>query len=108
MSAEEYAKVLSFVSELLGVKIPVDFLVYAGDGLKRFEGAEILVTTAILPILADFTTDAAPGDCNVTLPGYAELVEENEPTFFEKLINFFKKLYETVRTLFAFLPVWDK
>ncbi len=108
VSAEEYAKVLSFVSELLGVKIPVDFLVYAGDGLKRFEGAEILVTTAILPILADFTTDAAPGDCNVTLPGYAELVEENEPTFFEKLINFFKKLYETVRTLFAFLPVWDK
>ncbi len=108
VSAEEYAKVISFLVSLLDVSIPVDFLVYAGDGMKRFEGIEILVTTAILPLVADFTTDKGPADNNVTLPGYAELVEENETTFFEKLLNFLKMLYETVRTLFAFLPAWDK
>lgn len=106
VSAEEYAKVLSFVSGLLVVEIPVDFLAYAGSGVKRFEGAEILVTTALLPAIAEFTTDGAPSDCDVTLPGYAELVEKNEPTFFEKVLNFFKKIYEVVRTVFAFLPAW--
>lgn len=107
VSAEEYAKVLSFIVSLLGVDVPVDFLVYAGDGVKRFEGIEILVTTAILPLVADFVADRAPCDCNVTLPGYAELVEENEETVWQKIINFFKMIYDTVRTLFAFLPFVD-
>lgn len=106
VSAEEYAKVLSFLVGLLDVKIPVDFLVYAGDGMKRFEGIEILITTAILPLVADFTTDQGPADSNVVLPGYDELVENNELTFFEKILNFFRMIYETVRTLFAFLPEW--
>ena len=106
VSGEEYAKVLSFLTGLLVVEIPVDFLVYAGDGVKRFEGAEIFVTTAILPLIADFTTDKAPDDCNAVLPGYAELVEENEPSFFEKVISFFKMLYTAVRTIFVFLPAW--
>ncbi len=106
VSAEEYAKVLSFLTGLLGVEVPVNFLLYAGDGVKRFEGIEILITTAILPIVADFTTDRAPADSNVTLPGYEELIEENEQTFWEKLIGFFKMIYATVRTLLAFLPEW--
>ncbi|MBQ6601500.1 MAG: hypothetical protein IIX36_07625 [Clostridia bacterium] len=106
VSAEEYAKVLSFLIGLLDVNIPVDFLVYAGDGMKRFEGIEILITTAILPLVADFTTDQGPADSNVVLPGYDELVENNELTFFEKILNFFRMIYETVRTLFAFLPEW--
>ena len=106
VSAEEYAKVLSFLTGLLGVEVPVNFLLYAGDGVKRFEGIEILITTAILPIVADFTTDRAPADSNVTLPGYEELIEENEQTFWEKVIGFFKMIYATVRTLLAFLPEW--
>ncbi len=107
VSGREYAKVLSFLTSLLGVEIPVDFLTYAGDGVKRFEGAEILVTTAILPIIAEFTTDNAPGDCNVTLPGYAELVEEKEENFLVKMMNFFKMLMDAFRTLFAFLPFFE-
>ena len=106
VSAKEYAEVLSFLTGLLGVEIPVDFLYYAGDGIKRFEGIEIFVTTAIIPVLADFTVDQGPADCNVTLPGYAELVEEKEVSFLDKILNFFKMLYETVRTIFAFLPQW--
>ena len=106
VSAEEYAKVLSFLTGLLGVEIPVDFLIYAGDGIKRFEGIEILITTAILPVMADFTTDRAPADSNVTLPGYEKLVEENNESFWEKVISFFKMIYAAVRTLLAFLPEW--
>ena len=56
--------------------------------------------------MADFTTDRAPADSNVILPGYTELVEENEQTFWEKLIDFFKMIYAAVRTLLAFLPEW--
>ena len=104
--AEEYAKVLSFLTGLLGVEVPVNFLIYAGDGVKRFEGIEIFITTAILPVMADFTTDREPADSNVILPGYTELVEENEQTFWEKLIDFFKMIYAAVRTLLAFLPEW--
>ena len=106
VSAKEYAKVLSFLTGLLGVEIPVNFLIYAGDGIKRFEGIEILITTAILPIMADFTTDRAPADSNVTLPGYEKLVEENNESFWEKVISFFKMIYAAVRTLLAFLPEW--
>ena len=107
VSAEEYTTVLEFVAELLGVEVYFDFLSYAGDGIKRFEGAEIFITTAILPLIADFTTDGAPADSNVTLPGYAELVEEEaELTVWEKIINFIKMLYTTARTLLAFLPEW--
>ncbi len=106
VSGEEYAKVLSFLTGLLGVEIPVDFLVYAGDGVKRFEGIEIFVTTAILPLIADFTTDNGPDDHNAILPGYAELVENSELSFFEKIINFFKVLYTAMRTVLVFLPDW--
>ncbi len=108
VTGEEYAKVLSFVAKLLGANIPVDFLVYAGDGFTRFEGIEVLITTVILPLVVEFTTDDAPGDCNVNLPGYAELVEEEkELTFIEKMVDFLKKIYELVRTIFTFLPVWE-
>ncbi|MBQ8503971.1 MAG: metallophosphoesterase [Clostridia bacterium] len=105
VTAEEYAKVLSFLTSLTGVTIPVDFLTYAGDGLKRFEGIEILVTTAILPLIVEFTVDDAPADKDATLPGYDELKEEEkELSFWEKLVAFFEMLFTTVRTLFAFLP----
>ena len=88
------------------MEIPVDFLYYAGDGVKRFEGAEIFVTTAILPLVADFTTDKAPDDCNAVLPGYEELVETQNQSFIEKLISFFRMLYTAMRTVLAFLPEW--
>lgn len=103
VSGEEYAKVLSFLTSLTGVTVPVDFLVYAGDGIKRFEGIEILVTTAIVPLIVQFTTDSAPADNNVTLPGYAELQEEEkELTFWEKFVAFFRVLFDAIRTFFAF------
>ena len=108
VTGEEYAKVLSFVAGLLGANIPVDFLVYAGDGFTRFEGIEVLITTVILPVVVEFTVDDAPADNDTVLPGYAELVEEEkELTFIEKIVEFLKKMYELVRTVFTFLPIWE-
>ncbi len=105
VSGEDYARVLTFITKLVGVEIPVDFFKYAGDAFTRFEGIEVLITTVLLPLVVEFANDDAPGDCNVTLPGYAELVEEEvELTFFQKLINFFKTIFDTIRTVFTFLP----
>lgn len=108
VTGEDYAKALSFVASLLGANIPVDFLVYAGDGISRAQGIEVLITTVVLPLVVEFTNDAAPGDSNVTLPGYAELVEtEEELSFIQKVMEFFKKIYDFVRTVFTFLPIWE-
>lgn len=108
VTGEEYASVLTFITKLLGVEIPVDFFVYAGDAVSRFEGIEVLLTTVVLPLVVEFANDDAPGDRNVTLPGYADLVEEPvELTFFEKVINFFKVIYEAMRTVLTFLPIWE-
>ena len=109
VSGEDYARVMSFITKLVGVEIPVDFLIYAGDGVSRFEGIEVLMTTVLLPLVVEFANDDAPGDHNVTLPGYAELVEEPEElTFFEKVMNFFKMIFDAIRTAFTFLPFFSK
>ena len=109
VSGEEYAQVMSFIVKLLGANIPVDFLVYAGDGISRFQGIEVLLTTVLVPLVVEFANDDAPGDLNVTLPGYAELVEETkELSFFEKLLNFFNMILDAIRTAFTFLPFASK
>jgi len=108
VSGEEYAKVLSFLTSLTGFTVPVDYLIYAGDGIKRFEGIEILVTTALLPAIVEFTVDNAPADNNVTLPGYTQLIEEEkELSFWERIVKFFMSIFDAIRTVFAFLPFWD-
>ena len=108
VSAEEYAKILTFLTDLLGIDIPVDFLSYAGSSVKRFEGVEIFLTTALIPVITEFSVDKAPADNNVTLPGYAELQENTEVSFLEKIINFFKKIFDAFRTMVAFLPFFNK
>ncbi len=117
VTAEEYATVMSFLFSLANINVPVDFLVYAGSGIKRMEGIEIYITTVLVPFLGEFTVDSAPADNNVTLPGYPEAANEGDkdeeivtdPTgenknFFEKLSDFFNKIFGFVKTLFAFLP----
>ncbi|MBR2079597.1 MAG: metallophosphoesterase [Clostridia bacterium] len=117
VTAEEYATVMSFLFSLADINVPVDFLKYAGSGIKRMEGIEIYITTVLVPFLGEFTVDNAPADNNVTLPGYPEAADEGDedeeivtdPTgenksFFEKLTDFFDKIFGFVKTLFAFLP----
>ena len=105
VSAEEYALALSYVCKLLDVEMPANFLAFASDKLKRFEGIELLVSTAILPLILKVTVDEAPGDCNVTLPGYAQLIEPPaaEKTFWEKVQDFFIKIFSFIMSIFAFM-----
>lgn len=117
VTAEEYATVMSFLFSLADINVPVDFLKYAGSGIKRMEGIEIYITTVLVPFLGEFTVDNAPADNNVTLPGYPEAADEGDvdeeivtdPTgenksFFEKITDFFNKIFGFLKTLFAFLP----
>lgn len=105
VSAQEYTKVLTYVCELLNVDVPENIMSYAGDAIDRFRGIELVVSTAILPLLLKVTVDSAPGDCNVTLPGYADIIEspEAEMTFWEKVQSFFIRMFEFIMSLFAFI-----
>ena len=104
VSAQEYAQVLTYVCKLLKVDAPAGLINYASDSISRFEGIELVISTAILPLLLKVTVDEGPADCNVTLPGYAELIEgEEAPTFWEKIQAFFINFFSFVMSLFAFI-----
>lgn len=105
VTAQEYSMVLTYVCKLLGVDVPAELVNCAGDHIKRFEGIELVISTAILPLILKATVDEAPGDLNVTLPGYAELIEGPEPekTFFQKLQEFFIKIFTAIMSFFAFM-----
>ena len=104
VTAEEYAKALTFVCNLLKADVPANLINYASDAISRFEGIELIISTAILPLILEITVDDAPADLNVTLPGYAELIEpEVELTFWEKVQSFFIKIFSFIMSLFAFI-----
>lgn len=105
VTADEYTMALSFVCKLLKVDIPSDLIGYAGNAIDRFEGIELVVSTAILPLILKLTNDDAPADCNVTLSGYAELIEDSadELTFGEKIKAFFIKIFSFIMSIFAFI-----
>ncbi len=104
VSAEEYTQALTYVCKLLKVDVPSGLIAYAGNGIDRFKGVELVISTAILPLLLEVTVDDAPGDCNLTLPGYADLIEAEEKlTFWEKVEEFFIKFFSFVMSIFAFV-----
>ena len=105
VSAEEYAQVLTFVFKLLNADVPADLIKYAGDGISRFKGIEILVTTVMVPVILEFTLDDAPADNNAVLPGYAQTQAdiEKELTFWQKIEAFFVKIFEAIMSIFAFV-----
>ena len=109
VTAEEYASVMSLLVGLADVNIPVDFFYYAGDAIKRMEGIEIYVTLVLVPFIGEFSTDDAPADNFVTLPGYdvaegEDAADVKGETIWDKITNFFEKIFGVVRTIFAFLP----
>lgn len=105
VTAEEYAMVLSYVCKLVDVELSDNLLTLAGDKIKRFEGIELVVSTAILPLILKVSVDEAPGDCNVTLPGYAQLIEPEAPekSFWDKVQEFFIKIFSFIMSIFAFM-----
>ena len=97
VTAEQYAQVMSIVCEFLGAEIPVDFFKYAGSGIKKAEGIDILVTAVISPLALEFLVDEGTPDNNVTLEGYdapaAPPIAEEELGFFGKIKKFFSDLF---------------
>ncbi len=105
VTAQEYAQVIAFVCKLLGADVPAELINYAGDGISRFKGVEIVVTTAIVPMLVEFTVDEAPADNSAVLPGYTQTEAdlEVELTFWQKLEAFFIRIFEAIMSIFAFI-----
>ncbi len=99
LNADDYSRVLGFVLNLLGVEISPETVESIGGALEQFKGNELLLTTALMPLLTRFSVDEAPADNNVTLPGYA--AEKEEVNFLQLVIDFFKGIIDFFRSLFA-------
>ena len=102
LTAENYTLVLTFVLDLLGVEVSDSLLATAGGALEKFKGNELLLTTALIPVITKFTVDEAPADNNAVLPGYG--TEEAGLTlgsFLSMIKSFFKGFIDFFRTLFA-------
>lgn len=104
LSAEDYALVLGFVTELLDVELSPEILSTIGGALEKFKGNELLLGAAIVPALTKFTVDEAPADNNITLPGYgSNTVKEEEKSLLDKIKDFFKMIFDFFHSLFAMI-----
>lgn len=108
VSAEEYTMVLDFACEFLGVGDYTGFFTkYTGDGIARLEGVNYFVSSVLCAVMLQVTTDKAPGDNNVILPGYVQATVEEpekpaEPGFFEKVLKFFKDAFYYLLRILGF------
>lgn len=101
VTTEEFTLILTYVASLLGVDISDAIISAVGGALGKFKGCELFVTSVALPVLAKFGTDEAPADKNVTLPGYGS--DEPAESFWDKIMNFFKKIFDFFHMLFAMM-----
>ena len=103
VTAEQYAQIMSIACSFLGTNVPVDFFKYAGSGFKKAEGVDLFIAGVLTPVLLEVTTDEGTPDNNVTLDGYAAAYEEEEElTFWEKIVKFFKAVFAYIARIFGF------
>ncbi len=103
VTGEEYAEIMSYMTSLSGYTVPSGFLIYAGDGVSRFKGIETYIATFVTPVVADFTKDDEPADNNVVLAGYEPApAEEEEKTLWEKFVDFLKRIYDYLMSIFTY------
>lgn len=102
VSAEDYAMALNFICSKFNINAPVDFFNYAATEITKIEGIEILLSAGLSGILLQFTTDEGPKDNNATLPGFtAETEDAGEMSFFEKILSFFRNIFDAVLRFFG-------
>lgn len=102
VTTDEYQTVISYLLQMLNCDLNTDLVQLAATAATRMHGIELLITTAVMPLICEYTVDDAPADNNVTLPGYAS--EANvivEKSFFEQIIDFFMSIFSALRTFFA-------
>lgn len=101
VTADEFIVVLTYVASLLDFNISSDIINAVGNSVDKFRGAELFVTSVVLPVLGEFGVDSAPADNNVTLPGYES--SEDAESFLDKIRTFFKKIFDFFHMLFAMI-----
>lgn len=102
VSAEDYAKLLNYLCDYFKLKTVGDFNLFAAEAITRIEGIEIFVSALANTVIIHFTTDEAPGDNNVDLPGYDEIIiDEDSLTIFERIRNFFLKIFDYILRVFG-------
>ncbi len=102
VSGEEYASLLNYLVRLLNLRAINSFNSYIADSVSRIEGVNIFVSALGSSVLLLFTTDEAPEDNNVILPGYTdEVPDEVTLSLWERITSFFKSIIEYIRRLFG-------
>lgn len=109
LSGKQYAEALSFAASLVEPifgYIPIDFLSFAGNGIKRFEGCEIFVTYTVSPFLSIYATDDGVPDNNAVLPGYeTSLAEQTGLSLIISIKAFLAKVYHFVQSILRYLDI---
>ncbi len=100
LTAEEYSAVLELLFDFIKVDVPSELIDFSGNLITNFENMEVIVATAIVPILTNMIDDAAPEDNNVTLAGY-ETAGELELSFWDKIKAFFQSIIDFVKSFFS-------
>lgn len=101
VTPEEFTSILTYVASLLGVDISQDIISAVGGSIDKFRGCELFVTSVAVPLLAEFGTDNAPADMNVTLPGYGKT--DSDVSFLDTIKDFFRKIFDFFYMIFAML-----
>ena len=99
VNADDYALVLTILFDALGVDIPAELLKFTGSIISIYENLEVVLTSALVPLITNLSDDTPPADNNVTLPGYDKLVED-APTIWEQIAEFFRKILNFFMGLF--------
>ncbi len=104
-TGEDYAQIMSYLTSFSKFTVPAGVFSYAGDGVAKFRGIETYIATCITPVVASYTTDDAPADNDVVLEGYEPAppaAEEKEKSFWEKIADFFKRVYDYLMSIFTY------
>lgn len=99
VSAQDYAVVLKLLFDSLGVEVDAGLLEFTGSIVSIYEYLELVLTTAVIPMLTNISDDAAPADNNVILPGYGTPAEESL-SIWEQILEFFRKIFNFIAGIF--------
>ena len=101
LSADEYMIAITFICSVLEVEVPSWVISFAGSGMSKMQGVDMLMTGIVMPVMTEFTVDKTPADNNVTLPGYGKTAVESE-SFMDKVRKFFNEVAEFFRSVFFY------
>jgi len=96
-------EVIKEIIELTGIQLPkAEKQSGLADLLFRQNLVNRLIKSLAIPFMEGVTKDAfPPGDVNVILPAYADVLSQNPLSFFDKLFEFIKEYFEKLWKMFT-------